>query len=409
MISLLERQWRGSSAPRFAGRTDERLLASTTKQPLTIPSLNGVRAISILIVVSAHSGLERVVPGGFGVTAFFFLSGYLITTLLLDEQEKTGKIDIPSFYARRAFRLVPPLVITLLIAYGLVYERFLPGGVTLGGALAQLFYFANYYSIYFDRPDTTPAGTTILWSLAVEEHFYILYPLILALLMRSLARGKSIVLLLVAVCATVLAWRVVLVMGGASEDRTYYASDTRIDSIVYGCLLALGLNPASNLTAPRKMSSLQWTLFTASIACLFFTFLYRGPIFRETFRYSLQGIALMPIFYFAVKFHTNPVFRHLNSAWLVKLGIYSYFIYLSHSVLMSLITTRIPALENRFYVLFPTALALSITYAAMIDRYVDPYFRRLRQRFRPSPHKGSHAIVSQGRQVSLTSPYDRIA
>jgi peptidoglycan/LPS O-acetylase OafA/YrhL len=353
------------------------------KAPSTIPSLNGIRAISVLIVVLSHSGLGQLIPGGFGVTTFFFLSGYLITTLLLNEHKKTGKINIASFYARRALRLIPPLVITLLIAYGLAYERLLPGGITVNGALAQLFYFANYYGIYCGKADSVPAGTGILWSLAVEEHFYIFYPLILAFLLRSMAKGQLICFLAVA-CAIVLVWRLDLVMGGASEARTYYATDTRIDSIVYGCLLALWSTPVLGLGVPKIMSWFQWTIFAAAIAVLIFTFVYRGPLFRETFRYSLQGIALMPIFYFAVLFHANCVFRHLNSTWIVKLGIYSYFIYLFHFMLINFVIARIPALENKFYALFPIALVFSIAYAAVLDRFVDPYFRRLRLRFRPS-------------------------
>src|SRR5579871_4507281 len=143
-----------------------------------IPSLDGFRAVSVLIVVLGHSGLEALVPGGLGVTIFFFLSGYLITTLMLKERENTGEINILHFYARRVFRLMPPLLISLAIAYGLTYAGLLSGGITRTGLAAQLLYFANYYGLYFDMGNTIPDGTGILWSLAVEEHFYIFYPLL---------------------------------------------------------------------------------------------------------------------------------------------------------------------------------------------------------------------------------------
>ena len=95
-----------------------RVRATRTPTDLeVIPSLDGIRAISVLIVVLGHSGLEDVVPGGLGVTIFFFLSGYLITTLMLTEYERTGGINILNFYTRRAFRLMPPLLVTLAIAY----------------------------------------------------------------------------------------------------------------------------------------------------------------------------------------------------------------------------------------------------------------------------------------------------
>ena len=154
-----------------------------------IPSLDGIRAISVLIVVLGHSGLEALVPGGLGVTIFFFLSGYLITTLMLTEHERTGGINIFNFYTRRVFRLMPPLLVTLAIAYGLTYARLLSGGITDTGLAAQLLYFANYYGLFFDPGNTIPDGTGILWSLAVEEHFYIFYPLLMTLMlgMRSSA------------------------------------------------------------------------------------------------------------------------------------------------------------------------------------------------------------------------------
>ena len=136
-----------------------------------IPSLDGIRAISVLIVVLGHSGLEALVPGGLGVTIFFFLSGYLISTLMLAEHSRTGEINILNFYARRVFRLMPPLIVSLAIAYGLTYSGLLAGAITCKGLAAQLLYFANYYGLFFDPGNTIPDGTGILWSLAVDEPF----------------------------------------------------------------------------------------------------------------------------------------------------------------------------------------------------------------------------------------------
>ena len=138
-----------------------------------IPSLDGLRAVSILIVLVSHAGYGTIVPGGLGVTIFFFLSGYLITTLMLAEHERTGELDVVRFYARRVFRLMPPLIVTLAIVYGLTFAGLVPGGITLAGLASQLLYFANYYQIFFDPGNTIPGGTEVLWSLAVEEHYYI--------------------------------------------------------------------------------------------------------------------------------------------------------------------------------------------------------------------------------------------
>jgi peptidoglycan/LPS O-acetylase OafA/YrhL len=198
-----------------------------------IPSLDGIRAISVMIVVLGHSGFDVFVPGGLGVTIFFFLSGYLITTLMLTERERTGEINIANFYTRRVLRLMPTLFISLLIAYTLAYTNVLSGGITCAGLAAQLLYFANYYGLFFDHGNTIPDGTGILWSLAVEEHFYIVYPLLLTLLLGSALPLRTIGALLGAVCLAVLAWRIYLVQSpDFISDRTYYASDTRIDSII---------------------------------------------------------------------------------------------------------------------------------------------------------------------------------
>jgi peptidoglycan/LPS O-acetylase OafA/YrhL len=324
--------------------------ASGLHQSGVIPSLDGIRAVSVLLVVLGHSGLQAAVPGGLGVTIFFFLSGYLISTLMITEHERTGSISIPHFYARRVFRLMPP-----------------------------------YYGLFFDPGDTVPYGTGILWSLAVEEHFYIFYPLLLTLLLgTALTRQfRTICALLAMVCLAVLAWRIHLVHApGVLPDRTYYGSDTRIDSIIYGCMLALVMNPARQQRRPGPMSLAQWAVAVTAAGVLLLTLVYRDPVFRETVRYSIQGLALMPLFYFAVRFSGNWPFRYLNSPLAVTLGIYSYSIYLIHDIVIHMIDKNLPAIGAKPYLLFPAALLISIAYAAAIDRFVDPFFRRLRHKFR---------------------------
>ena len=130
---------------------------------------------------------------------------------MLAENERTGEINILNFYARRMFRLMPPLFISLAIAYGLTYVGLLAGGITGNGLAAQLFYFANYYGLFFDPGHTIPDGTGILWSLAVEEHFYIFYPLFMTLLLGRALRPRTIGTLLGIGCLVVLAWRIHLV------------------------------------------------------------------------------------------------------------------------------------------------------------------------------------------------------
>lgn len=364
-----------------------------SKHAKSIPSLDGIRAISVLLVLVAHSGLGDLVPGGLGVTIFFFLSGYLISTLMLTEYDQTGEINIVNFYARRVFRLMPPLLVSLAIAYGLAYAGLLSGSITGAGLAAQLLYFANYYVLFFDPGNTIPDGTGIYWSLAVEEHFYIFYPLCLTLLLGSALRPRMIGSLFGIVCVIVLAWRIHLVQSpDFVSDRTYYASDTRIDSIIYGCVLAVVMNPVRPPHRPGTMLAAQWTVLAIAAGALLLTLVYRDPIFRETIRYSIQGVALMPIFYFAVRFPDNQLFRYLNSPWAITIGGYSYTIYLIHYVLIRLIAKDIPAIAAKPFILLPIALVISTAYAAAIDRFVDRYFRQLRRKFGPGVAKKAAVV-----------------
>ena len=349
-----------------------------------IPSLNGLRAISISIVLVSHAGYGRVVPGGLGVTIFFFLSGYLITTLLMDERERSGGIDIGKFYLRRVFRLFPPLLVTLVIAYSLVVLGRLDGGISWAGVLSQLLYFANYYGLFFDPGNTVAAGTGILWSLAVEEHFYMIYPAILAgLLAFGFSRQRIIVVLAIA-CLAVLAWRMYLAsLPNFATERTYYSSDTRVDSIVFGCLLALATNPkAETFETPNPfLQPASAMLLAAAAIVMAITIVWRDAYFRETFRYSLQGIALMPVFYFAIKCPAHFPFTLLNYPWLARIGVYSYAMYLIHYVVINFIEKNAPWLATVKPLLVLVTFVIAALYAAILDVVVDSYFRRLRKKF----------------------------
>ena len=119
----------------------------------------------------SHAGAEQI-PGGFGVTIFFFLSGYLITTLLRREWEKMGNISLKNFYLRRVYRIFPPLYIVLVVVGMLVVTGALQvsQSPTFSALLAQIFFGANYYGIFHGQEGFLP-GTSVQWSLAVEEHF----------------------------------------------------------------------------------------------------------------------------------------------------------------------------------------------------------------------------------------------
>ena len=144
------------------------------KMTKTIPSLDGLRAMSFFIVFVAHAGLGAYVPGGLGVTIFFFLSGFLITTLMRIEYERHGTVNLKRFWLRRILRIWPAFYLVLLAAItaALVFQ---PDTLSMPAARAQLLHLSNYWSIYHGFVGQAD-GTGVYWSLAVEEHFYVLLP-----------------------------------------------------------------------------------------------------------------------------------------------------------------------------------------------------------------------------------------
>ena len=297
-----------------------------------IPSLDGMRAVAVMIVFVAHAGLSHIVPGGFGVTMFFFLSGYLITTLLRREYEQHGTISFSKFYLRRIYRIFPPLYLVLAILIALQLSGFLSHHMSWTAVAAQVFHLTNYYLIAYPAVEAAPVvpHTVPFWSLAVEEHFYLLFPVALLLLLRRNGYAR-IVLILAAACAAVLVWRVALL--GIVDNPghyTYHATDTRIDSLLYGCIMGLWLNPALD-KAPAWISGRGWAvLCIVALALLAISFLWRSEEFRATLRYTLQGIALFPLFYCAVRYHRSALFTWLNTRPVRALGLVSYTFYLCH-------------------------------------------------------------------------------
>lgn len=355
---------RGLGAALGAERGGNRAIADDPTRPdVAIPALDGFRALAILIVLGSHVGLERIVPGQFGVTLFFFLSGYLITTLLRREVTKTGRIDFRAFYRRRAVRILPPLYLTLglfvlLSAIGWLHR------LSSGGLMLDLLFLSNYFPI-----SGMPIG---LWSLAVEEHFYLLFPLSLALLLRR-ARFAGCAAACLALCGVVLAGRFAEVARGADPMQMMFWTHTRIDSILFGSILALWNNPVADRTnvLPRGPAG-----YALAAALLLPSFLIRDEAFRLTVRYTLQGLGLLVLFNAAIRDRRlagplldNPVTR--------QVALFSYTLYLVHSGL-------ILAFSGRGYgehPLLPTLAALlcSFAYAWAMHRWVEEPMSRWRR------------------------------
>ena len=339
-----------------------------------IPSLDGIRALSILIVFAAHAGVSRLIPGGFGVTVFFFLSGFLITSLLIAEHARYGSISIKGFYLRRIVRLGPPLLVTLAFAALLVVLGVAEGDLDPEKILSHIFFYSNYLIVFSSNFASNVEGLGILWSLAVEEHFYLFYPWFFLLL----ATGKIGLRGLLAILLVILLWRVFWYVGfGATEEEIYVRTDTRIDSLLYGCLLAFMV---SDGTAARLFPKKYiYPVLALCGLALIFTFVFRDPTFRSTLRYSVQGLALLPMFYYAVTLHDLWLFKPLNWGPVRRIGQYSYTMYLIHFVIIKALVFNGIAVESMpLFVL--TAFVLSVVYSALVFEFFEKPLKPLRQR-----------------------------
>jgi len=363
-----------------------------------IPELDGVRALSILLVVISHAGLGNIVPGGFGVTLFFGISGFIITRLLLAEHAGTGEIDFGAFYLRRVVRLYPALLVFVALSCLTMLALGVP--LRLDELASALFYGANYWRMWLGYSTgiaTFPHPYDILWSLAIEEHFYMFFPLFLALALR---RGHFLPWVVAAIVASLL-WRLAILHGcapgawwdgstgfcalGGATDRIYLGTDTRLDALLYGCLLAwLAARPPAPWVHPVLRHPA--TLLLAG-AMILGSLLYRDPGFRDTWRYSVQSLAIL-LGMGAMLF--SPQLGWVRSLLrlppLLLIGRMSYVLYLTHWLALGL-ASYWTGLEIRRtpYPLIWYVICIPLTVVSAMAFYwgVEVPVARLRRRLRP--------------------------
>jgi len=217
-----------------------------------MPALDGLRALAVLGVMAYHGGVSFLPAGFFGVDAFFVLSGFLITTLLVTEWGGAGHIALRAFWARRARRLLPALLVMLVFVA--LYARFVAAPGTYPGlrfdGIAALFYSANWRfiasgtSYFVQNGPVSPLLHT--WSLAIEEQFYILWPLVVLVIMRARRRSSPRAL------ATLMAVSIAGAVASAIEmgivfdpagdpTRAYFGTDTHAQCLLVGAALAAGV------------------------------------------------------------------------------------------------------------------------------------------------------------------------
>lgn len=369
------------------------------------PSLDGLRAVSVAAVLLYHMDLAWI-PGGFlGVEVFFVVSGFLITALLVEERHHNGAVSLRGFWTRRARRLLPALYVLLLVvpAVTLVFYRDAAG--RLGGdVLAAFFYVSNWWQIFLNESYFAQAGRPPvlrhLWSLAVEEQFYIIFPALFVWLLSRRGRNATRnVLLAVAVGSAV--WMAVLYDPGADPSRVYYGTDTRLSGLLLGAMLAVVWAPWRSRAQPSRAAGPVLNVTGVGALLLLGWFFWRVNEFDPfVYRGGFLLLDVVCVVLIAVLVHPSArLSKLLALPPLVWIGVRSYSIYLWHWPIFMF--TR-PELDVPLagWPLFALRVGLTLGAAELSYRFVEQPVRhgaigRLWEQWRTS--EGEHrARMRQG-------------
>jgi peptidoglycan/LPS O-acetylase OafA/YrhL len=332
-----------------------------------VAALDGLRGLAVLAVLLFHGSVPGFRGGHLGVSVFFTLSGFLITALLVVERRTAGRIELRRFWTRRARRLVPAMILTFfLVAVVLRLSPNPPSSGVLGDAIASATWVANWRFIvagtsYADL-FALPSPFQHFWSLAVEEQFYVLFPLLVVAVLGRQSKRPRVGLLggvLVALVAASALQAAHLFASSEVTARAYYGTDARAAELLVGALLALGMcSPAGpRILRGRRGWALQ-ALGMAALAGLAAACVFVAQADSALYYGGLLAVAVMSATVIAAAVQPGSlVSRLLGTAPLVELGIISYGAYLYHWPVFLL-------LDHRFTGLGPLpllALRLTVT------------------------------------------------
>lgn len=340
------------------------------------PALDGLRAIAVLVVMAHHGYVPGFRGGSIGVDIFFVLSGFLITSLLLEEWDRTDGISFRKFYLRRVLRLLPALLLLLLFVE--VYALGALRGPRLWqmqkAVLAVLFYASNWFSIA--RPDGL-GPLAHAWSLSIEEQFYLLWPPLLFLLLRSKLRMPLIAAVIVLLAGVAAVHRAFVWTGPESLWRIYNGLDTRIDELLAGCALAAAL-AAGWINLDSLRTCVRYS-YLPSLA--FILYLVVRPLpwhIMSTVGWPTAEFCLVAILYRLMAWEGTPLHRLLEFQPLVWIGRLSYGLYLWHYPVFE----KVGGWRSLGVLVIPVAFALTFSVATLSFYFIETPFLRLKSRFK---------------------------
>ncbi|WP_137148421.1 acyltransferase family protein [Mycolicibacterium sp. CR10] len=368
-----------------------------------IPALDGVRAIAVALVLADHGGIPGLSGGFLGVDVFFVLSGFLITSLLLDEIGRTGRIGLKEFWIRRARRLLPALLLMVLAVVALRELFSAESTASLrDDAVASLFWMSNWVFVaqqtdYFSE-GAPPSPLQHTWSLGVEEQYYVLWPLLLAAVVAGLAavayrRGVPVTPRAVRTAVFVLASAGIAVSAGATMlfssettlNRVYFGTDTRIQALLVGAAAAaLLVRDWRGLTDGGAVLRSRWARWPARLLpavglVILAVAAHLATGSAQEFRHGLlivvAAAAILVIASVALE-QDGPVARILALPPLVGLGAISYGVYLWHWPIFLLINGERTGISGGQ--LFALRCAATIAVATVLWWAVEQPLRRWR-------------------------------
>jgi len=337
----------------------------------TIPGLDGIRALAVLLVIASHFGFEWI-NGALGVLIFFVLSGFLITWLMLKELDKTGTVSLKNFYRRRMLRIFPAFYAFWIAGVAIYLVR--GHHLDWGQAWSAFFYVSNYWMAL------VPSSCMLFphtWSLSIEEQFYLLWP---ALFLLGLKNPRRLPWFLGAAIIAVWVHRAVLfLVFNVPQEYLYRAFDTRLDHLAVGCLLAILLRKGVLYGLARFLTRSVW-LPVLTLGLLFAAQAGHGsPTFIYTVGYAVEPLLTACFLLQLIWFSDTGAWRIVEHPVTRYLGRISYPLYLWQQ--LTLFTAKRMMEGQHVAIQFAFALAVTVAFASASYYVVEKPFLRMKSRY----------------------------